>query len=193
MAAGFCSIEGCSNVMRTRGWCSTHYGRWRRHGDPMTVLQDARPAEERWEGLMLPWRGGCRLWLGTVEKESGYGYISVHGRTTQAHRFVWEQVTGQKIPDGLVIDHVCRVRRCVNPYHLEVVTQKENVARGQLNWFRMALTHCSRGHEYSRGNTRWEGNRRHCKECDRMWSRQCDANRRRHRLERMYAESLTLF
>jgi hypothetical protein len=152
-----------------------------------------RPAEVRWEGLFVISADGCRLWLGSIDEESGYGRISVSGRPQQAHRFVWEQVTGKKIPEGLVIDHLCRVRHCVNPYHLDVVTQKVNVARGELNAFRMALTHCSRGHKYSTSNTRWEGMRRHCRECDRMWWRQSNARRKAAAREERERDMPTLF
>ena len=71
---------------------------------------------------------GCWFWTGTVANH-GYGYIKINGKNTMAHRFSWELHNGP-IPDGLVIDHLCRVRSCVNPAHLRVVTFKENVLCG---------------------------------------------------------------
>lgn len=66
----------------------------------------------------------------------------------------WEKNHGP-IPDGMVIDHVCRVRRCVNTDHMEVVTNKENILRGQSPWAVNARkTHCPRGHPLEDGNVR---------------------------------------
>lgn len=72
---------------------------------------------------------GCWLWIGFVSAE-GYGIAKVvtNGtrRTRRAHRMTWEAQRGP-IPDGMVIDHMCRVRSCVNPDHLRVVTRGQNV------------------------------------------------------------------
>jgi len=69
---------------------------------------------------------GCWLWL--KPKPSGYGTKTYHGRTVLAHRWAWEHWRGP-IPDGMVVDHVCNVRNCVNIMHLELVTPSENVRR----------------------------------------------------------------
>lgn len=80
--------------------------------------------------------GGCWLWLGSVHKAIGYGTVSIgrhpiSGKKTSeyAHRISHELFKGP-IPVGLQIDHICRVRRCVNPSHLEAVSQAENIRRG---------------------------------------------------------------
>lgn len=77
---------------------------------------------------------GCWLWLGAINSD-GYGRMrdprTSYGRMMQAHRFFYEQVRSP-IPEGLQLDHLCRVRRCVNPEHLEPVTSRENVRRGLL-------------------------------------------------------------
>ena len=78
-----------------------------------------------------PALGGCWLWTG-ARTANGYGTMSAGGRygaTLLAHRLAYEWYRGA-IPDGLQIDHLCRVRHCVNPWHLEAVTQEVNLKRG---------------------------------------------------------------
>lgn len=76
---------------------------------------------------------GCWLWTGHVNKVSGYGQISVREggkvHTIQGHRLAYELLVGE-IPNGLEIDHLCRVRSCVRPDHLEAVDHRTNVMRG---------------------------------------------------------------
>ncbi len=71
---------------------------------------------------------GCWNWIG-AKSERGYGRLGVDGKTLFAHRFYYEKYKGA-IPHGLVIDHRCRNPSCVNPEHLDVVTQAENIRRG---------------------------------------------------------------
>ena len=91
---------------------------------------------------------GCWIWLRTHED---YGYFI--GK--RAHRISYEHWKG-KIPKGLVIDHLCRNRSCVNPQHLEAVTQKENINRGirisGKEHHSSRKTHCPKGHEYTKQN-----------------------------------------
>lgn len=90
---------------------------------------------------------GCWLWTGSLNA-AGYGK---HGKKV-AHRVVYELLVGP-IPPGLQMDHLCRVRRCVNPDHLEPVTQQVNIERGEGACARNArVTHCPRGHAYADGN-----------------------------------------
>lgn len=72
----------------------------------------------------------CWIWQGSVSGR--YGQIGIDGQTYQAHRAYYEQAKGD-IPEGLVLDHLCRHTTCVNPDHLEPVTQKVNVRRGKLH------------------------------------------------------------
>ena len=96
--------------------------------------------------------GDCWIWTGSVTS-GGYGSLLWNGRARQAHQVVYELLVGP-IPDGLELDHLCRVRHCVNPSHLEPVTRRENVRRGVSPVAVNARkTHCKRGHEFTLENT----------------------------------------
>ena len=71
---------------------------------------------------------GCWLWTGSLNR-GGYGMLWAHNKRGLAHRMVY-LMSGKTIPDGLQLDHLCRVRNCVNPDHLRPVTQRENILRG---------------------------------------------------------------
>lgn len=73
--------------------------------------------------------GGCWTWLGAIDRD-GYGRVGKDGRCLRVHRVAYESLIGA-IPEGLVIDHLCRNRACANPLHLEPVTVRENFMRGQ--------------------------------------------------------------
>ncbi len=89
---------------------------------------------ERIERKILKASSGCWLWLGEYNR-NGYGRVKFAGRKLMAHRVIYELVVDQ-IPDGLVLDHICRNRCCVNPDHLEEVTIRENTLRGDAVLFR---------------------------------------------------------
>lgn len=93
----------------------------------------------------------CWLWKGAVGG-SGYGSTSVLHHTVSAHRLSYETHVGP-IPDGMVIDHKCRNKLCINPAHLEAVTTRENLLRGVgPQAANHAKTHCKRGHPLSGDN-----------------------------------------
>lgn len=71
---------------------------------------------------------GCWNWTGR-DSGNGYGMIRIKGKTIMAHRAVWNLMRGD-IPDGLVLDHLCRNTHCVRPDHLEPVEHGENIRRG---------------------------------------------------------------
>ena len=95
---------------------------------------------------------GCWIWRGTLTRD-GYGKARVGSSMVRLHRFTYESLLGS-IPDGLHIDHLCRVRSCCNPLHLEPVTNRVNVLRGDtIPAAHAAASHCKRGHEFTEGNT----------------------------------------
>ena len=91
--------------------------------------------------------GGCLCWTGRLDRD-GYGRVDageVRGRL--AHRVSWVASTGTDIPPGMVVDHLCRNTRCVRPSHLDIVSQGENVKRGEsFSAKHSAKTRCPRGH-----------------------------------------------
>lgn len=124
-----------------------------------------RPAADRlWEKVDRS--GGpssCWIWNGALQG-GGYGHLGMPGgRWVMAHRLAYELLVGP-IPAGLVLDHLCRTPRCVNPAHLEPVTNRENLLRSPLN--RRYRTHCPHGHAYTPENT-WTNNKnqRYCRTC----------------------------
>lgn len=107
-----------------------------------------RPPIERFREKVHVLDNGCHEWT-AYRGNGGYGRFYVDGRGALAHRWAYEHLVGP-IPDGLVIDHLCRNRACVNPEHLEPVSPSENVMRGigpaVTSAMRRAMTHCLRGH-----------------------------------------------
>lgn len=93
----------------------------------------------------------CWIWTGALDAW-GYGRAQVDLVSKGAHRIAYELSVGP-IPDGMVLDHLCRTRACVNPNHLEVVTVAENNRRAAPYSSRSLKTHCKHGHEFSPENT----------------------------------------
>lgn len=113
---------------------------------------------------------GCWLWTAAKLQGPGggrgYGVFGIKGKNKPAHRVAYEILVGP-IPDGLTLDHLCRVRHCVNPHHLEPVTNRENVLRGVGITARLhRQTHCKRGHPFDENNTYINpSGYRQCKAC----------------------------
>lgn len=118
--------------------------------------------------------GDCWLWTG-AKTTNGYGAFDKR----VAHRWLYERVVGP-VPEGLQLDHLCRVRHCVNPAHLEPVTQRENLYRGNtIPALNAAKTHCPTGHPYDEANTyRTPAGYRQCRACARIFDRKRDRRRK---------------
>ncbi len=131
----------------------------------MTALRD-----RLFSRLMID-PSGCVLWTGAVNS-GGYGTIWSDGRNRLVHRVMYEMFAGP-IPDGLQLDHLCRVRHCAAPAHLEPVTVRVNLFRGQTPAAaNAAKAQCPRGHAYDLLNTyRNPQGRRECRACNRESSR----------------------
>ncbi len=121
-------------------------------------------------------------WNWTHQRSSdGYPRLWDGARKVQAHRFSYEYFIGP-IPNGLTIDHLCRNRGCVNPYHLEPVTIAENTRRGfSAAAMNARKTHCIRGHPFDSSNLLLKG-----KNSDGINTRECrTCKQERYRLARM--------
>lgn len=129
------------------------------------------------DGPVHPELGPCWQWTGkltvrTVRGSGGYGAFWNGERELRAHRFVYELLV-EPIPAELVIDHLCRNRGCVNPDHLEVVTNGENCRRGDGVGANARKAYCPKGHSYDEKNTIWRlrpdgrGVFRRCRQCAR--------------------------
>lgn len=120
---------------------------------------------------------GCWTWKGAISA-SGYGTMMLLGKTTLAHRISYELFKG-KIPAGMVIDHKCKNKVCVNPQHLRVVTHKQNTLENSnsLPAVNAQKTHCEHGHPLKGENLiiriRDDGRKmRACRICSRGWWRE---------------------
>ena len=109
----------------------------------------------------------CWSWTGHHNAD-GYTVVGIAGKLLKAHRVIYELLVGP-IPDGMTIDHLCRNRGCVNPAHLEPVTRRENIVRGDtLPGRNLRKTHCPQGHPYDEENTEWYRGYRYCRACRKL-------------------------
>lgn len=109
----------------------------------------------------------CLTWTAGATWD-GYGSFRFEGRDRVAHRVAYEVIVGP-VPEGLVLDHLCRNRACVNWTHLEPVTAAENCRRGYgVGVINAAKTHCAHGHPFDQANTlRTKSGERRCRACNR--------------------------
>jgi len=133
-----CSVPDCDRVITAKGLCYIHYGRKRRHGDPLAtpkprrrrsgMTYTKRPAEQRFwakvdkNGPLDPGQDSpCWLWTNRLSETTGYGYFSIDGASMSAHRAAYILFVGPVTPTQR-IDHWCSTRACVNPDHLRLLS-----------------------------------------------------------------------
>ncbi len=182
MGQGTCDAPDCdTGKSRTDRYCAKHRWRLRIHGSfdlPPKPTMDERFWAKVDKGGPLPERrpelGPCWIWT-AAKLDTGYGIFGINNKTKVAHRVGYELVKGA-IPDGLVLDHLCRRTSCVRWSHLDPVPQGINTQRG--NWPEAirayhercrTRTHCRHGHELTPENTYIDGKgTRTCRECVRV-------------------------
>lgn len=171
-----CPVPGCEMKQWYGGYCQRHIRRLQRIG---ALELKVRPTiiERFWSKVdkngpipgYRPELGNCWVW--TAGGDKGYGKFMVKNHEeVKAHRFSWEIANNKKIPDGLVVDHLCRVPACVRPDHLEPVTNTENLRRGIGNFVAIAAraTHCKNGHKYPERPAPYCYPARRCEICYRI-------------------------
>ena len=130
---GKCSVDECERPVHARGYCSTCYARMYQSGELKRVRRAMRPRHrpvDEWFPTALvrtpgPMDTPCRVWPRQVSDRTGYGKMTVSGRTLSTHRLAWELENGP-IPDGKLVLHKCDVKTCCNPDHLYVGTAADN-------------------------------------------------------------------
>ncbi len=179
---GPCSVDGCERPSYGRsGMCAMHYQRRRLLGNvgeaAPRFMQGATVEERFWAKVdkagplpdFAPHLGPCWLWTASLFTQSRYGLLKVSDTNRGAHVVSYELVVGP-VPAGLELDHLCRVRHCVNPSHLEPVTHQENARRGIYGM----QTECLRGHNLMDPANLVPNKRgvRQCRECVKLHRRE---------------------
>lgn len=135
----------------------------------MVAKEAVRKRKNQWQ-FEIDEKTGCWNWL-RAASDKGYGnylIISKGAMQYKAHRVYFQELRA-KIPNGLTIDHLCRNTKCVNPNHLEPVSMRENLLRGNgVAGINYRKTHCIHGHKFTPENTRPERNGRSCRACKKI-------------------------
>lgn len=157
-------------------------------------IGDSRLPARFWSKVHVNVATGCWEWRARIHRQ-GYGQFGVaSGQMKGAHRVAYEALVGT-VPAGLELDHLCRVRHCVNPRHLEPVTHAENMRRGVVWEFNRNKTQCLRGHAFDEMNTLYvkRSNERQCRTCnrDRMRARRATEHSLRGTVNRGHPSTWT--
>lgn len=188
-----CQVSKCGRPYSARGFCRMHYSRWQRTGDARPEIPPFLPGtrSQQFDQYIekSSEENGCWIWTGAIygpprKDPNGGGYGQFHWRDlggggTLAHRYSYLRDVGE-IPVGMHLDHLCSVRACVRPSHMEAVTPEENNRRGNSITARnMRKTHCIAGHPFDGENLRiLSGGGRACRECQRSQQRARRAGKR---------------
>lgn len=125
MTTRTCSIAGCDSKLHARGYCQTHYSRWRTGGPIDRPVRKLSGSPEESFSERTEKQGDCLIWTGATH-DNGYGIIWTGERIMRAHRWAWERDNGP-IPPRMDLDHRCGDRLCCNTAHLRVTTRKQNM------------------------------------------------------------------
>lgn len=170
-----CAVEGCASPHYAKGECRSHYDKRTR---PSRATNKPRPtASERFWAKVdkdgpipehRPDLGPCWLWTGATSGDGRYGCFGIGRGTVRSHQFSYEEANGP-LAEGHEPDHLCKVTLCIRPTHLEAVTHRENVLRGDSpTAINAAKVECIRGHAFTPENTRnMKSGGRACIACER--------------------------
>ena len=131
---------------------------------------------ERFHSKFIELPNGCHQWQGPLDKD-GYGYFFLRRKSRRAHRVAWYMQRGG-IPEGMVINHICRNRWCVNPQHMQLLTPRENNLQdsNSIPAINARKTHCKNGQEFDKVQTVKSGKSyRVCSICERDKARRLKA------------------
>lgn len=171
-----CYAAECDAPARSQGLCNKH---WQRKYHTGTLRARTRPTvDERFESK-IDKSSGCWLWTGALF-DTGYGAFNIGSRRGRsvirsAHRYAYEREHGKQ-PSEMHIDHLCRVRSCCNPDHLELVTPSENNRRGNSG----PKDHCKRGHSMSDAYVRPDTGTRMCRACQKLRRRRSSGSTKKN-------------
>lgn len=164
-----CTVDGCQKPSLSRGLCNGHYKKHKKYGDPLAGRPGFKgvPPLDRLLRRRSVTKSGC--WeISGAGSENEYPTLRINGRIVKAHRFAYEHYVGP-VPDGLILDHLCRNRHCANPEHLEPVTWAQNTLRGiGPTAVNAAKTHCYRGHPLDDAYIIPSTGGRQCRGCTRL-------------------------
>lgn len=124
-----CSVDGCGKTARSRGMCSGHHHKLKRHGDPLVCIRTPRGLSQEFiETIAIPYQGKECLEWPYDRSTGGYGRVTVGGKRVQTHRYVCLRINGLPPTRKHQAAHECGNRICVNPNHLSWKTRLENKA-----------------------------------------------------------------
>lgn len=170
MARAKCLVEDCTGTNHGQGYCGPHRYRFLRYGDPLqmgprgTRGSIVAPLEVRFWAKVTKTE---TCWIYTTVSKGKYASVRDGDRTVLVHRLSYEWANGP-IPEGMTIDHLCKVSRCVRPDHLEAVTVAENSSRASKG---RRQRFCKRNHDQSIHRVERKGNGGYCGECARIRQR----------------------